>query len=122
MKEAKEASRPLPRKTPITRRRMSSGWESWRRFISPRSFAQEPLGIGSSIPRPPPKSSRTHLHGTLHLAQPHRLKKLQAMPNDDCQIQCDFAAGRRIGGKIVEQRLPRQSDHFRLKQRRGGGE
>ena len=61
------------------------------------------------------------LHGTLHLAQPHGLKQLQAMPNDHCQILSNRAAGCWMSDKICVQCLPRQDDHFRFK-KRGGGE
>src|ERR1019366_3514802 len=44
-----------------------------------RPLPQEPLGIRIAVSWAGPGSSRTHFHGTLHLAQPHRLKKLQAM-------------------------------------------
>src|ERR1039458_1564248 len=123
MKEAKEASRPPPRKISITPRRVGSGWESWSAVIHCAPCRRNHSGSGSPVLwADSPGSNRTHFLGTLHLAQPLRLEQLQAMSNDDCQIQSDFMPSRRISSKIREQRLPRQGDHFRFKQRRGGGE
>src|SRR5208337_481364 len=122
MKETKEASRPPPRKIPITRRRVGSGWESWSAVIHCAPCRRKTQDRDRHSHGPIPRSSGTHFHGTLHLAHPHRLRQLQAMSDDDCEVQSDFVPSRRIRYKIPLQRLARQGDNFRFMQRGCGCE